>query len=364
MKVRKKVRKVALGIIILLIILHVSLPFILVRYVNNTLNEIPDYKGSVEWIHVNLFRGAYQVHSLELLVESEDSYEPFFKTKTIDLSIEWRALLRGRIVGELIFTQPELVFIALSSDSAESNKESSSNQNEKNVDWTKPLKDLMPLAINRFEIISGSIHYKDLNSDPEVDIFLDQLNGLATNLSNAETSSKELPSELKLSGKSIGNGQLEIDGYLNVLLPTPNFDFNLSFEEVDMTSLNDFTKAYTNIDFERGTLNVYGEFAGQDGQFDGYIKPLIKDLKLVDFKKDKKKPFKLIWESIVGTLAEIFENQGEDQFATKVPLKGSYENINSKTWPAVRGVLKNAFIEAFKTKHDDSINLKKKDEKD
>ncbi len=355
MKIKKGLKWI-MGIVGFLIVLHIILPFILVWYVNKTLDEIPGYKGSVGWIHVNLFRGAYQIHSLDLLVEGEKSYEPFFSSKTIDLSIEWSAMFDGEIVGEIIFNAPNLVFVPPPLKGED--EKSAGGQTGENVDWTKPVKDLMPLQINRLEINNGSIHYKEPYSDPEIDVYIENLNALATNLSNTEAKTGDLPSRLDVTGISIGDGDLKLGGDLNIIKQIPDFDLDLSFEDVDLKALNNFSKAYANIDVEKGYLNFYGEFAGVDGDFEGYIKPIVKELKLVKFKEDIKKPLKLLWESVVGTLAEVFENQGEDQFATKVPLEGNYENITPEIWPTIGKVLENAFIDALKNKTDDTINVK------
>ena len=54
------------------------------------------------------------------------------------------------------------------------------------VDWTKPIKELMPLQINRLEINNGSIFFYDFTTKPKVDIHVDSLQLLATNLNNAD----------------------------------------------------------------------------------------------------------------------------------------------------------------------------------
>lgn len=339
-----------LSIIAFILILHISLPFILVRYVNKTLEDIPGYTGSVSWIHVNLFRGAYQIHDLEILKEQGEFQEPFVSTESLDLSLEWSALFHGEIVGELVFSNPELIFI--NSPGTESE-----DQNGADVNWTEPIKELMPLQINRLELINGSIYYKDPHASPQVDIYFRELHALASNLSNVNDQTVDLPSDLRLSAISIGNGQLELTGGLNIIKESPDFDIDLKFENVDLTALNDFLLAYANADLAKGTLNFYSEITGKDGQLTGYVKPLMTNLKFLNWKQDKKHPIKLFWEAIVGTVSEVFENQKEDQFATKVPITGQYADINPDLWNGLGSILKNAFVSALKNDTDDSIDI-------
>lgn len=339
------------GIVVVLILLHLMLPFILVRYVNKSLDNIEGYTGSVGSIHVNLFAGAYVIENLKILTESGEIKEPFVSSDRIDLSVEWSALLDGAIVGEIKFTNPELVFVVPSDTTAE-------KQTGQDVDWTEPIKDLMPLQINRLEIVNGNIYYKDPASEPKVDIYLKELNAVATNLSNTDSENRELPSNLNLSAISIGNGNLVVEGRLDIIQQVPDFDIDLSFENVDLTQLNDFAKAYAKADIERGELNFYTEVIGKDGNLEGYLKPLLVDLKFLDLgDEEENNPFKIAWEFLVGTVTEVFENQKKDQLGTKIPISGSYSNVKPGIFPAIGNVLKNAFIQALQGKTEGSIQF-------
>jgi hypothetical protein len=97
--------------------------------------------------------------------------------------------------------------------------------------------------------------------------------------------------------------------------------------------------------------------AVDDSKITGYVKPVAQDIKVVDWEKDKEKPLNLIWQSIVGVVAEFFENQKEDQFATKVPLQGNLEDIKSGVWPTIWNIFRNAFVQAFERNTDDTIKF-------
>lgn len=354
---RKKHLIIWSSILGFLLLVHITLPFILVKYVNKVLKDIEGYDGSIEWLHVNLFRGAYAIHDLKLMVEGSDSSEPLFEAKTIDISIEWGALLKGSIAGEIIIDHPELIFVA---DTTSSSDKTVTNPD---ADWTKTIQDLVPVKINRFEIANGKVHFSNPSSSPKVDISIDSLNFVATNLTNAEAKEGTLPSSYNVSAISIGGGRLSATGGLNIIKKVPDFDLDLKFEGVDLTAFNDFSQAYAKLSLERGTLDFYTEVVGKDGQLEGYVKPLLKDLKFINLKEEKSKPLQVIWEGLVSGLLEVFENQKKDQFGTKVPISGSYENTETKILPAVGSIIKNAFIQALKSKTDGTIDFGGNDEK-
>ncbi len=53
------------GIVLFLVIAHITLPFAIRSYVLRTLNKIPGYQAQVGRLYVNLFRGAYQIQQIK-----------------------------------------------------------------------------------------------------------------------------------------------------------------------------------------------------------------------------------------------------------------------------------------------------------
>ncbi len=351
----KKRYKILIGIVLLLGATRIYLPYVVTDYVNKILKEIPGYTGSITDVDLQLYKGAYSIDSLEILKADSSIYVPFFSSHRIDLSVQWSALFEGSIVGEIDLINPELYFVA--------SNDTSQAQYGEDVDWTKPIKELIPLKINRLEVHEGTIYFKNFDNEPKIDLYLTELELKATNLTNATSENKSLPSELTASGYSIGGGQLNVSGGLNILKKIPDVDIDMNFEGVDLTALNDFLKVYAKMDAEKGTFNLYSEIVIDDGQLTGYVKPLIRDLELVSWQDDKNQPLQLIWESVAGVVLEIFENQKKDQLATKVPMKGDLSNPKTKVFPAIWNILSNAFVQAFKKSTDDTLDFEQKEDR-
>lgn len=345
------------SIVLLLVVARLMLPYFVVRYVNKVLADIPGYRGSITDVDIHLIRGAYSIDSLRIVKVDGKQEVPFVSIPVTDLSVEWKSIFNGAIVGEIIFEQPVLNFIGGDEDKKGDGKAGTTNQAGEGVDWTKPIKELMPLRINRLEIINGTIFFYDFTTDPKVDINLKNFNALATNLNNVEDETDRLPSSVTVSATSIGEGQLSVVMDMNVLKQMPDFDLNLKFENMKMPALNDFFMAYAKTDIEEGTFSVYSEITLDSGAISGYIKPIAQGIRVVDWKEDKKNVFNLIWQSIVGLLAEVFENQKKDQFATKVPIEGRVDQLNVETWPAVWNIFRNAFVKAFERNTENSVQF-------
>ena len=333
------------AIILLLIILRIALPFIVKDYVNKVLDDMPDYTGHVEDIELHIYRGAYVIKGLVLQVEESEQKKPLLEIPETDLSVEWDAIWNGALVGEVIMNNPQLSFVATQQQPSPSEE----TPTEEKEHWSETLKNLMPLTVNRFEIVSGKIAYIDSHSQPKVNVHLDSLHLVATNLTNIGKTAEKLPSSLKASGRTVGGGILEVEGSLNVLKEIPDLDIDLSLTNVHLPSLNDFIEAYGKLDIESGTFSLYTEIKMMNGTLDGYMKPFFENLKVLNWKQDKKEDgfFRALWEAVAGLVSEGVENQKRDQIATQVPIQGNINQPDTETWETVLNILKHAFIEAF-----------------
>jgi hypothetical protein len=349
-----RVWKIITIVVVVLIIFRLLLPSILLKYSNKSLAELHGYYGHINDIDVALYRGAYKINDMYLnkVDSSSKKQTEFFKVKTIDLSIEWKALFDGRLVGELVFQSPKLVFTKDRAEISDVKKDTN--------DFRKVLKDLMPLKINRFEVNDGSIHYVDNSSTPKVDIALQNTYILAENLKNVEDKKAELPSPVTARADVYG-GTLSLNMKMDVLAKKTRFDMNAEMKNANLVSVNDFLKAYGNFDVNKGTLGLYTEFAAKNGRYTGYVKPIIKDLKVIGPEDKKDNFFQKAWEAIVGTAGKILENPKKEQIATKVPVEGSFNNSNTDVIEAIWELLKNAFIQALMPSVDDQINIKSVD---
>src|SRR5687768_15850948 len=109
---RRKKLWIALGSILLLLVIgRLVLPYFVTRYVNKVLADVEGYEGSISDVDIHLIRGAYVIHDLKMFKVNGHEKVPFIDIPSIDLSVEWSALFKGSLVGEIIFESPKLNFI-------------------------------------------------------------------------------------------------------------------------------------------------------------------------------------------------------------------------------------------------------------
>ena len=98
------------------------------------------------------------------------------------------------------------------------------------------------------------------------------------------------------------------------------------------------------------------EAQAEKGQLKGYIKPLLRNVEVFDWKQDvenkDKNIFRSIWEAVVGTSETVLKNQNKNQFATRVELSGSVHQQNLSAFSAFLAILRNGFIQAFTARYE------------
>lgn len=347
---RHKKRRIVLIVLVTLIAIRVALPYVLLHFANKRLATMPDHYGHIADIDLAIYRGAYQIEGFFLDRKDSATQErvPFIAASLIDLSVEWASLFDGAIVGELEIAEPMLRFTKDKTEPQEVQGDTAS--------LGDLLKDFMPLNINRLTLHKGRIEYVDEGSTPPLHLALTDVEAVARNLSSVVDEEVVLPSTVIASAQLYG-GDLRMNMGINALNKETTFDLDLKLEGMVLTELNDFFSAYADFDVNKGTMSLYTELATRDGAFEGYLKPIIKDLDVLGKEDKHDNLLRKLWEGIVGSAGAVLKNPREKQFGTKIPLSGRLDDPKVRTWVALIQVLRNAFIRALEPALDREVNI-------
>lgn len=346
---KKKRYTFPIVIVVLLLAFRIYLPTLVKNNINKILADIPGYYGQVEDVDIALIRGAYVVKGMYLNKVNAKTQVPFLNFPKNDISIEWKSLLKGRIVSEIIMTSPEVIYI-FEDQIAETDGKTADVD-----DWTKALTEIVPIDINHFEVHDGKVAFVQLQADPNIDLNISKIELYADNLRNVKSEQRTLPSPFHATGVTFGDGNMTLKGNINLIKQIPDMDLEFALEGSNATALNDLTRHYAGIDFEKGEFELYSELAIADGYLKGYIKPLLTDTKLIG-KEDG--VLGVLWEGFISFFKFILKNQRTDTLATKIPIEGDLNNVNTGVWPTVINIFENAWIKAFKGEVDGDIDFK------
>jgi hypothetical protein len=349
LRARPKWTAVLVVVLAVLLLARLALPFFLQREINRKLSGVPGYSGQVGRIGVHLYRGAYSLHGVEIKRQNGQVAQPFFSAGLIDFSLAWGELFHGKIVSKIFIDGGQINFV--------SGPAEESSQLKVDRRWQDVVDAIFPIDITRLEIRNGLIHYLDTAKTPKVDVYIRNLHAVATGLQNRPAEKGvEFPGIVSLEGESIGGGHLVINIQAEPLAAQPHFYFTLSLQHVALPALNDFLRAYANVDVSRGDFQVFVELGAKHGRFEGYVKPFFAHLVFEAPDRKTGGPWHEIWETIVAGLVAVFKNKPQDQLAMKIPIEGDFSGTRAEVGRAIVTMVHNGFIKGLPQDIEGSIN--------
>ena len=353
MKSRRLPLWILLALAVLLFVLHGALPGLVRDYLNRQMADMGDYQGHVEDVDLAWWRGAYRLEGL--LIEKKDAQvqAPLLSAPLIDIAISWRELWRHQaVVAEVLFLQPELNFVD-GGDEGES-------QTGDGVDWRDQLEALLPITLNEIRVVDGQVSFRNFNADPPVNVYASAIEATLYNLTNSTDAQGERVATFDGTARLFNQAPMEAKASFAPFTDWEDFEVSLRVTDVDLTKLNDFSSAYGSFDFANGSGDLVMEIEANDSQLDGYIKPLLHNVEVFNFRQDieaeDKGFFRGIWEAVVGGGQQVLQNQRKDQFATRIELSGSTRSADISPFQAFIAVLRNAFVEAFSARFERSLS--------
>jgi hypothetical protein len=337
-------------VVALLVAARAALPYVVEDQVNRKLMALESYDGHVDDVDLALWRGAYRVDGIRIVKTGSEQPEPFFDGDRIDFSIEWRSLLRGRLVSECEMWGPRINLVRADA------KEQSQLGTE--VNWADELEKLSPFRFNTIAVHDGTATFRAPGIATKDALVASSIDGEITNMTNVVASGKETFAGFKATAVVLGTGSAAVAGSANPLAPTPTFDVNLTVKGVHLPKVNPWLREYIKADAEAGDFELYTELAAADGRFRGYAKPIMRDVDIYRSGEPEENPFKRLWEGIVDFAAEVLEDQDSGQVAARIPFSGKIENPDAGILETVVSVLRNAFVSSFARSLEGSVSLR------
>lgn len=351
-RVRNWPRRVLVTIVVVVVVLigiRIALPYVIRNQINVRLQHIPEYRGHVDQVTLSVWRGAYTLLGVSVYKQNGHEQDPFFLAKYIDFSVAWRDLFHGKVVSDIYVDHGELTLVK--------GPTPQTSQKETDQRWQSVIEDIFPIDIQHFEIAHGVIRYIDDTKKPRVDVFLKNIEAVATGLQNRPTeTNEEFPAQIQVQGDTLGDGRVSLLVQAEPLADKPHFHMSLKLVGVDLPALNQSLQAIANVEVSHGTFELVVEMAGRDGAFQGYVKPFFNQLKFQANEEKKQSIGAHLWEKLVSGLAWLVKNRPRDQVATRIPFQGEFGDSQIGMWATIRNLFRHGFVRAFNPVVEGSVN--------
>ena len=337
--------KAAIGLSVVaavLIAARLALPGWARDFANDRLSHMgEDYSGHMEAVDIHLWRGAYTARDFVITKTTGRVPAPLLQAPAIDIALSWRDLFHGAIVARVVFDRPEINFV--------DGRTKADSQSGSGVDWRAQLEQMIPMRLDEVRVTDGTLRFRNFTSTPQVDVRATDVRLTIQNLTNVRDKNDRRPASMDAHATVMEQTPVEAHGRFDPFTGLDDFALDLRMAKIDLVRLNDLLRAYLYLDVAAGNGEFVTQLDVRDRKVTGYIKPLFKDIQVVDWKQDlgKDNPLKLAWKTIAGAFVAIFKNHSTDQFATRTEISGSLDNPSVSTFDAILAILHNAFVKAL-----------------
>src|SRR5918997_2583802 len=177
---------------------------------------------------------------------------PVARVPALSASVQWRALLRARVVADVQVERPAL-HLNLTQVVHEARDEVPVHKRG----WQEAVQAVSPLTINEIRIVDGEVTYID--KDWSRPMRLRQLHVRAGNIRNVKSAAGVYPSDLQVDGVIVDSGTFRLEGQADFLaVPHLAVKAQVALDQVALAPFQPVASRH-NLDLRRGTLSATGD---------------------------------------------------------------------------------------------------------
>ncbi|HEX2482736.1 MAG TPA: DUF748 domain-containing protein [Methylomirabilota bacterium] len=201
------------------------------------------------------------------------------------------------------------------------------------------------LRARSVQIVDSRVGFQNKQADPPYRVFVDVARLHVENFTNQRT---EGAMTATATGRFMGNGPTQAVAHFRPEVHGPDFDMKVTIDATDLTTMNDMLRAHGKFDVVSGVFSFYSELKVKNGQIQGYVKPLFKDVQAYDPAQDRhKSATRKVYEKLVTGVSKLMKNAPRKEVATEVDISGPVENPSGNTLQAIVKLIQNAFFKAI-----------------
>jgi uncharacterized protein DUF748 len=221
------------------------------RAIESQMNRrLKGYTAHIERLSFHPVGGSLTLYNL-VFIQDAHPEPPVLRVPRLDASVQWKALIFGRVVANFRIQEPELY-----ADRTHVEKEAKDPTPLDQHGWQQAFEAIYPLKINQVKIVNGRVTYVD--DGPYKPLTLRRLNVVAENIRNVHSRDRVYPSELHADAEVFEAGKLNIDGNADFLAePHLGVKAAVALEGIELDYFRPIINRQ-NVSVQRGTLAAKG----------------------------------------------------------------------------------------------------------
>jgi len=329
---------IALGVVVIVAVLvRLVLDPIAAHYTRQALDESEGIRGDFSGVHVTLLPPGYEIRRLKIVERSDREWRhPLFYAERVHAVLDWHQLLHRVPAAWARIDDPKIVVTVRPGPKGKAPVQP--------PDLVPTLRRILPARLDRLAVRNGEFLFRDLAMPRHPEIWVHKIELAAENLATRRRLAGGEPATLSASAALGRSGQVTMFTSADLLARPLAFAGQLEVRGWKVTELFDLIEPATKLQPTQGTIDVFVAFKSKGGRISGGVKPVLKHVEVRpadDTFGDKLKA----WLADKGL--HLFSDRvpGRNAVATVIPIEGRLDQPDVQLWPAVFGVVRNAFVE-------------------
>jgi hypothetical protein len=221
------------------------------RYVEGQMNRrLTGYTAHIDRLSFHPIGASLTLHNLVMIQDAHPD-PPVLLIERLDASVQWKALVFGRVVANFRIERPKLY-----ADRAHVEREAKDPTPLDQHGWQQAFEAIYPLKINQVKITEGQVTYvDDVRFEP---LRLTRIDFTAENIRNVRSKDRVYPSEVSVRAVVFDGGRLGIDGNADFLAePHLGVKGVIELRDIALDPFHQLTNR-VNVAVKGGTLSARG----------------------------------------------------------------------------------------------------------
>jgi uncharacterized protein YhdP len=327
----------------LLVAARLALEPLVARRTHRALEHMHGLWGTFSRVEVSVLHLSYALHDLRIdKVGQGGAREPYLAVKRLESGLYWRELVHGHLVGSLRLDRPKLDILSTAGPSP-AERQSGKAPAEAPVDLGRFLQHFVPFRLDRAEVRDGEVLWVNERVPEKPRLWLHGIEATLENFATRAALARGEPSILAASATLQRTGKVSLFASADPLAKGLTFAGQARLQGLALTELGALLAATSGVTPKKGTLDVNVRFKAVDGHLTGGVRPLLRDPEVQQGKPGLGNKLKAM---LADLSLDVLSDRvpGRDAVATTIPIEGDVRDPNTKVWPTVLGVVRNAFV--------------------
>lgn len=267
------VRWLLVGVAVLLVLVligRLAAPSIVEKVVEKNLEDMPGgYRGTVDHIEMRMLDAEIALVGLQIEKKNGLVPVPFMKVRELVLGTV-RDGMKPRTT--LRFVAPDVSYVDAEREAKK--------QTGPNIDLAE-IREQLPFELKTVEIEDGTVHFRNFEAKPDVDVYLAGLSLTWDELVGCmPPGNASCRSRLKGEGTLMKSGRMSMHGRF-ARMPEVKFDAKMAVRGLRAEQLNSMLEEYAKVDVKKGDVDIDATYERRGEKQNVLIVPGLEDFEVI-----------------------------------------------------------------------------------